>query len=121
MRIHWRGEYQRDSDAGLDPAIPVNYFPDNDLSKTPGIQLARGHGHLLYANWLNYCVYQITPYDLRCDESDGGLIKSHRERWQKAKDLIHDVFMQRYRQRLCRQCGNTIIVSVAECIFRYQP
>lgn len=57
------GEYQRDSDAGLDPAILVNYFPDNDPSKTP-VSSWRGHGHLLYANWLNYCVYQITPYDL---------------------------------------------------------
>lgn len=57
------GEYQRDSDAGLDPAIPMNYFPDNDPSKTP-VSSWRGHGHLLYANWLNYCVYQITPYDL---------------------------------------------------------
>ncbi|ACT05254.1 homoserine O-succinyltransferase [Dickeya chrysanthemi Ech1591] len=58
------GEYLRDCDAGLNPVIPVNYFPDDDPQKTPRATW-RSHGHLLFANWLNYYVYQITPFDLR--------------------------------------------------------
>ncbi|MEN0679054.1 homoserine O-acetyltransferase MetA [Plesiomonas shigelloides] len=58
------GEYQRDLGEGLKPAIPVNYFPDNDPTRPPEASW-RSHGHLLFSNWLNYCVYQITPYDLR--------------------------------------------------------
>ncbi len=56
-------EYQRDRLAGLDPVLPENYFPDNDPDQAP-LNRWRGHGNLLFANWLNYYVYQITPYDL---------------------------------------------------------
>ena len=56
-------EYFRDRDRGLDIALPVNYFPDNDSSKTPFVSW-RSHAQLLYTNWLNYYVYQTTPYDL---------------------------------------------------------
>ncbi|PHM60756.1 homoserine O-succinyltransferase [Xenorhabdus stockiae] len=56
-------EYQRDRTAGLDPVLPVNYFPDNDPENKP-VATWRSHGHLLFSNWLNYYVYQITPYDL---------------------------------------------------------
>ncbi len=55
------GEYQRDLAAGLEPAIPVNYYPNNDPGKTPRASW-RSHGHLLFANWLNYYVYQLTSY-----------------------------------------------------------
>lgn len=58
------GEYCRDNEAGLDPAVPLNYFPDDNPSLTPKAT-RRSHGHLLFSNWLNYYVYQITPYDLR--------------------------------------------------------
>ncbi|GKW13997.1 MULTISPECIES: homoserine O-succinyltransferase [Pectobacterium] len=58
------GEFFRDSDAGLDPAVPVNYFPDDNPELAPKASW-RSHGHLLFVNWLNYYVYQITPYDLR--------------------------------------------------------
>ncbi|OJH85266.1 homoserine O-acetyltransferase MetA [Serratia marcescens] len=58
------GEYCRDNDAGLDPAVPLNYFPDDNPALTPKATW-RSHGHLLFSNWLNYYVYQITPYDLR--------------------------------------------------------
>ncbi|WP_410012646.1 homoserine O-acetyltransferase MetA [Sodalis sp. C49] len=58
------GEYHRDLAAGLNPAIPVNYFPDNNPDLPPRASW-RSHGHLLFANWLNYYVYQITPYDLK--------------------------------------------------------
>ena len=44
--------------------MPLNYFPDDNPELTPKATW-RSHGHLLFANWLNYYVYQITPYDLR--------------------------------------------------------
>ncbi|WP_120513972.1 homoserine O-acetyltransferase MetA [Photobacterium salinisoli] len=56
-------EYMRDLGEGMEPKIPVNYYQDNDPDKPP-IASWRSHGHLLFANWLNYCVYQQTPYDL---------------------------------------------------------
>ncbi len=56
-------EYFRDKDKGMDIDLPVNYFPDNDPLKTPPITW-RGEGSLLMQNWLNYFVYQRTPYDL---------------------------------------------------------
>ncbi|AKA38464.1 homoserine O-succinyltransferase [Yersinia ruckeri] len=58
------GEYVRDLAAGLEPTVPLNYFPKDDPTQRP-IASWRSHGHLLFANWLNYYVYQITPFDLR--------------------------------------------------------
>ncbi len=57
-------EYRRDLSRGLDPKIPVNYFPDDDPDATPYF-LWKSHAHLLFANWLNYYVYQQTPFDLK--------------------------------------------------------
>lgn len=57
-------EYFRDVEKGLDIAVPANYFPNNDPSKAPIVRW-RSAGQLLYTNWLNYYVYQTTPYDLR--------------------------------------------------------
>lgn len=56
-------EYFRDLDKGLDIKIPYNYFPDDDIKRTPVITW-RQTGTLLFVNWLNYFVYQQTPYDL---------------------------------------------------------
>ncbi|RPF43519.1 homoserine O-succinyltransferase [Hydrogenoanaerobacterium saccharovorans] len=56
-------EYTRDIDKGLAIDVPVNYFPDDDPSRTAPYQW-RSHAHLLYSNWLNYFVYQSTPFDL---------------------------------------------------------
>jgi homoserine O-succinyltransferase len=56
-------EYDRDVDARLPISIPVNYFPGNDPTKAPVVRW-RGHAHLLFANWINYYVYQETPYNL---------------------------------------------------------
>lgn len=56
-------EYFRDLNKGMNPKIPCNYFPDDDPSKTPVVRW-RSTGQLLYSNWLNYYVYQSTPYDL---------------------------------------------------------
>lgn len=58
-----KGEYERDLAKGGNPIIPRNYFPDDDPSKDPEIRW-RSHAHLLFANWLNYYVYQATPFDL---------------------------------------------------------
>jgi len=55
-------EYERDRKKGLDIAVPVNYFPEDDPGKEPVIRW-RAHSSLLFSNWLNYYVYQITPYD----------------------------------------------------------
>ncbi len=56
-------EYYRDIDKGLDIDIPCNYFPDDDPRRTPEMKW-RGAATLLFTNWLNYFVYQRTPYDL---------------------------------------------------------
>ncbi len=56
-------EYVRDKGEGLEPIIPINYYPQNDPQQPPRASW-RSHGHLLFSNWLNYCVYQQTPYDL---------------------------------------------------------
>ena len=56
-------EYKRDVSKGLDIHLPVNYYPDNDPEKKP-LLLWRAHANALYSNWLNYYVYQVTPYDL---------------------------------------------------------
>ena len=56
-------EYLRDKYLGLPVQVPKNYYPDDDDSKAPIVRW-RGHGNLLYSNWLNYFVYQTTPYDI---------------------------------------------------------
>lgn len=56
-------EYFRDKNKGLDIKIPYNYFPDDDATRKPPITW-RSTGILLFTNWLNYFVYQRTPYDL---------------------------------------------------------
>ena len=56
-------EYLRDKNAGLDIDVPVNYFPDDDDTKEPLVTW-RSSANLLYSNWLNYFVYQTTPYDI---------------------------------------------------------
>ncbi len=56
-------EYQRDLKKGLDVAVPKNYFPGDDPEKAPEVRW-RSHANLLFSNWLNYYVYQITPYDI---------------------------------------------------------
>lgn len=55
-------EYDRDVANGLPIDVPRNYYPQDDPSKPPQVRW-RGHASLLYANWLNYCVYQVTPFN----------------------------------------------------------
>ena len=58
-----RNEYDRDVSKGLDVPVPAHYFPDDDPTSDP-VSTWRAHAQLLYTNWLNYYVYQTTPYDL---------------------------------------------------------
>ncbi len=57
------GEYLRDKGQGLPISVPENYYPNNDETKPPLVTW-KAHGSLLYSNWLNYYVYQTTPYNL---------------------------------------------------------
>ena len=57
-------EYRRDLDKGLPIEMPLNYYRNNDPKKGPLVRW-RGHANLLFSNWLNYFVYQQTPYDIR--------------------------------------------------------
>jgi len=59
-----KNEYLRDQAAGLGTAVPKNYFPGDDPTKDPLVTW-RSHANLLYSNWLNYFVYQTTPYDIK--------------------------------------------------------
>lgn len=56
-----KAEYIRDKSKGMNPIVPVHYFPDDDPTKEPIVRW-RSHAHLFYTNWLNYYVYQSTPY-----------------------------------------------------------
>lgn len=69
-RLTLKAEYDRDVKKGLPIAVPKNYFPGDDPRRDPVVTW-RSHAHLLYSNWLNYCVYQATPFDLaRLPETD---------------------------------------------------
>ena len=58
-----KNEYLRDKNLGLPISVPKNYFPNDDDTKDPIVRW-RSHGNLLFSNWLNYFVYQTTPYDI---------------------------------------------------------
>ena len=57
-------EYHRDLEKGINPSIPVNYYLNDDPAQGPIVRW-RSHANLLFSNWLNYFVYQATPYDIR--------------------------------------------------------
>jgi homoserine O-succinyltransferase/O-acetyltransferase len=58
-----KDEYDRDVNKGMDIKVPVNYYQDNDPKQLPMVRW-RSHANLLFSNWLNYCVYQATPFVL---------------------------------------------------------
>lgn len=60
-RVTLGKEYRRDKDKGLPIEVPYNYFPEDDDSRKPRLQW-RSHGNIMYSNWLNYYVYQTTPF-----------------------------------------------------------
>ena len=57
-------EYHRDLEKGINPEIPANYYFNDDPTQQPIVRW-RSHANLLFSNWLNYFVYQETPYDIR--------------------------------------------------------
>jgi homoserine O-succinyltransferase len=57
-----KDEYERDLELGLDIHVPENYFPEDDPSRDPLVRW-RSHANLLFGNWLNYHVYQRSPFD----------------------------------------------------------
>ena len=57
-------EYLRDKNQGINPKVPENYFPDDDDTKDPIVRW-RSHANLLFSNWLNYFVYQTTPFNIK--------------------------------------------------------
>lgn len=61
-RITLDKEYKRDVNKGINPALPVNYYPNNNSEEKP-LLLWRAHANTLYTNWVNYYVYQKTPYE----------------------------------------------------------
>ena len=63
-------EYLRDKNQGLPIAVPKNYFPNDDDTEAPIVRW-RGHANLLFSNWLNYFVYQTTPYDIMTIGQEG--------------------------------------------------
>ena len=62
-RYTLHNEYVRDKGKGMQVKLPENYYPNNDDTKKPDLQW-RSHSNNLYSNWLNYYVYQVTPYEL---------------------------------------------------------
>ncbi|MBR6766108.1 MAG: homoserine O-succinyltransferase [Clostridia bacterium] len=60
-------EYMRDKNLGLSIKVPKNYFPNDDDTLEPVVSW-RSHANLIYSNWLNYYVYQVTPYEIKADE-----------------------------------------------------
>ena len=68
-RYTLHNEYMRDKEKGLPIQVPKNYYPDDDCTRRPNL-LWRSHCNNLYTNWLNYYVYQMTPYVLKEDEQE---------------------------------------------------
>jgi homoserine O-succinyltransferase len=72
--MNLKDEYERDIKAGISPLIPENYFPNDDPGAEP-IVTWKSHGNLLFSNWLNHYVYQLTPFN----KADIGSIRSGRQ------------------------------------------
>ncbi len=87
-RVTLDGEYHRDLDKGLPIDIPKNYYRDDDPSVKP-LLMWRSHANNLYTNWLNYYVYQATPYDLM-GTPDFEYVYSQLEKWKTPKEIPDD-------------------------------
>lgn len=62
-----KSEYERDVNKGMDIKVPVNYYHNDDPKQLPKVRW-RSHANLLFSNWLNYCVYQATPFNLENED-----------------------------------------------------
>ena len=71
-RATLNSEYERDVARGINPAVPKHYYPSDDPNQAPQSKW-RAHAQLLYTNWLNYYVYQTTPYDVRLAGKEEGV------------------------------------------------
>ncbi|MFD2671318.1 homoserine O-acetyltransferase MetA [Marinicrinis sediminis] len=71
LTLKW--EYDRDVEKGMDIELPKNYFPNNDPSQYPMVTW-RAHANLLFSNWLNYYVYQVTPYEWSSHKKSSGAV-----------------------------------------------
>lgn len=69
-----KDEYERDIETGMHPKIPENYFPDDDPEAEPMVTW-KSHGNLLFSNWINHYVYQLTPFD----KADIGAVRVTRQ------------------------------------------
>ncbi|MBR1813912.1 MAG: homoserine O-succinyltransferase [Lachnospiraceae bacterium] len=69
-RLSLNNEYRRDIGKGLPIQVPLNYYPNDDPAEKP-LLMWRAHASILYSNWLNYYVYQVTPYDITKVHHDG--------------------------------------------------
>jgi len=85
-------EYKRDLENGKNPHVPANYYRNDDPEKEILVRW-KSHGNLLFSNWLNYCVYQETPYDIdnitkKIVAKFGGTSLSDASQFNKVKDII---------------------------------
>ena len=86
-------EYKRDKEMGLDIEVPKNYYEDDDSSKDIIVRW-KSHGNLLFSNWLNYCVYQETPYNIKKIEKKmvskfGGSSLCDAKQFNKVKGIVY--------------------------------
>ena len=105
-------EYERDKKAGLNPDVPEHYFPDDDDTRRPIVNW-RSCANLIYSNWLNYFVYQSTPYDIRMISNEdlapvlrnnseltvakfGGSSLADADQFRKVADIIRSDEARRY-------------------------
>ena len=105
-------EYLRDKNAGIHPEVPCNYFPGDDDTQEPMVKW-RSSANLLYSNWLNYFVYQSTPYDINQIHDEtvdamihenvhtkvakfGGTSLADADQMRKVADIIHSEKERKY-------------------------
>ena len=90
-RVTLDKEYKRDKDKGLDIKMPVNYYPNDDDRQKPRLQW-RSHGNILYSNWLNYYVYQTTPFQFINPDEIVGKEFNCKELLQNSKKIGYTQF-----------------------------
>lgn len=110
-----KGEYFRDKEKGADIALPYDYFPDDDPTKEPHYSWGCS-ANLLFSNWLNYCVYQQTPYDLtswNCTTGTGRQVSDDRI---EERLLMHKRFHRNRKPRPHRRAFGADGVSLCYLI-----
>ena len=98
-RATLNSEYERDVARGLDVAPPAHYYPGDDPTQPP-CSIWRAHAQLLYTNWLNYYVYQTTPYDVRLAGNE-----SHKERGKMSSETQGEKLSETQDEKLGEKLG----------------